>query len=352
MSKYIDLYNKAYKTQRPKAVAEVKKLFVEYKNKRSHPDKALNKIQSLLIEKEKNDITNTPEFSHLIDIYRNGRLEYENDYRLLAIINELHSAFKQISNPSISFTEYIKYLAIRECNNEVLRNFANKRELYHAMYKLGKFEGFQNLKEFDIVDYHIRNYFEIFEEIQQLAYPSNNANDKKKELINENNKDTDPIKELIGFEAQTNISIKQSNSNSKKKELIETAPFQFNKEYLEGMRSKEIYSHLKEEYFEVSSTTYNDYLNVFFNAPGNHTSKIKLNCETKLFATLLDQFKSENITKKLNYSKIGEFGIFYTLNNEPLTRANISNSLVNTTDNDLFIVQKTIVLIKKSNLKS
>lgn len=312
---YIILYEDTYKKHRPKPVELIKNMLIAYKEKHMDSTKAINEIKFHFSELENNNITNSAELKYLYDIYLNARPGYENGHHLLAIPNELYKAYKQIQKPSISFKKYVECLAIRECTSKIIRDFSNKRELYEAMYIIGRFEGFKKLKEFDIVDSQIRNYFEIYDEIRQLAYPSNIT------IIDEN-----PEPEIL----------KKVN------------PFKFKKEIIEIVKSENVYNILEEEFFDGHTTNYEDYLNAFFEDVTNLKSSIKLNCDTRYFSLFLSMIKEE-ITTKVSYTEIEKYKLFETKHsNKILSRDNISSSKRNPTKKEKETMQSFINLTFKS----
>src|SRR5690606_17979513 len=88
-------------------------------------------------------------------------------------------------------------------------------------------------------------------------------------------------------------------------------PFTFHFEYIEAMKSKMVYNRLVGEFFDDLEINYEIYLNVFFDDPYNKDSKIKLDCETQLFAKFLTEMKT-HIFKSVNFSEIGKCKLFIT----------------------------------------
>ncbi len=314
--KYINLYLETYKQHRPKPVELIKNMLINYKEKHINLTKAINEIKSHFSELENNDITNSSELNHLFDIYWNARPGYDNGYHLLAIKNELQSAFKKIENPPITFSEYIKCLAKRECTSEIGRNFNNYNDTYSAMYKIGKFEGFKNLRFFDIVTPFDKKYDQIKSEIYRLAYPSNNNPPPKKK------------------------------KPKKRKSVKITLPIDVEEKFLKVFKSEKVYSILEGYYFNDTETTYKDYLNVFFENPKNHKSKIVLDCKTQEFAFFLKRFKDE-FAPKSTFSAIGKNGFFITKSKgKILSRDNLSNSAKKASSKDKNLAEESIEKIK------
>ncbi|MAL59862.1 MAG: hypothetical protein CMC14_07440 [Flavobacteriaceae bacterium] len=312
---YIKLYEDTYKIHRPKTVSFIKLLLLNYKKERFNSNTACNKICQLFYKLENNDITNSKEFKHLFEIYRKSRSLYQSEYNLDAIPKNLKPAFEEIQNPSMSFINYVKCLAKRECNFDVGNDFSNARSLYELMFELDKFQDYEGFKYFDIISEHHKNYSDIFENIYQLVYPSNNSSENSKAV------------------------------NTEKLEKIN--PFKFNRIFIEKMKSEEVFNILVEEFFAFE-TTYDDYLNIFFEDVSSHKSKIKLKCETRHFSLFLSMMKKE-IATKVSYTKIEKYKLFETNHSHKiLSRDNISSSKKNPTKKEEESMRSFIDLTFKS----
>lgn len=311
IDKHISLFQSTRQKENAKASELIKTMLVDFKDNNFSFNYALNNIVKHFCNLETEHITSRSDLTFLLNVFKNERSNFERGMSLLVIPNILKPKFDEMEGLDISFDEYVTHLAKRISFSRARNKFQLNNRLFEAMYKIGKFDGYENLPKFDVRMFKSEpNYFELEEEIFDLVYPKKYIDDK----------------------------------NVAKKPKIK--PFEFRREFIETMKSKQVYMKLEGDYFNDLKTNYEVYLDVFFDNPDHQSSNIHLDCETQLFARLLSEMK-KHIFKSVNYKEIERNELFTTRGGITLEANNISNSAKNATTVEIEIVALTIAYIKQ-----
>ena len=317
MDKYIQLYQETEIAQYPEAVKIIREILIENKSKKFSWNKTINQIQQHFLTLQKNSLVNNKELAGLLKAFKDGLINYERDHKLLAIPNELKTAFDKAPTIKISFNEYVERLAGESAFSKINSLFYHSRS-FQLMYEIGKFDGYDNFPIFDGENLIEKSEsYDLFEEVHKIVYPENY---QSKQNLNQKNKS-------------------QSNFNK---------VFEFNKDSIEFLKSEKFFSNLIGDYFSDYEISYVDFKNVFFEDPNSHDSVIQLDCETTLFALLLDQLQKQRIAQKISYTRIENHKLFLTKKGKYLSRANISNSIRISSKAHKDVVNSTINSIKKT----
>lgn len=320
--RHVAMYQSTRLIENAKAAGLIKSMLIDFKNRHLSFNYAINQIilhfKSLIEE----DITSREDLKFLIEVFKNGKGNFEKDMSLLVIPILLKPAFDKIEGLDISFNNYVTQLAKRISFSRTIAKFQANDRLFEAIYIIGKFDGYKNLPKFDVRNFKQEpNYYELEKEVFDIAYSESD-------------------------EAKSEREATTHHGDEKKNILRGNKLFKFQGEYHASMQSEKTFKAIKTDYFH-SDTSFEDYLNVFFKKPEEHHSTIHLACKTTLFAKLLHKFK-ENIALTVNYTRIGDSELFFTfIKRKPLTRHNISNALNASTDLDNENALKTIIEIKK-----
>tara|TARA_R110002072_G_scaffold7503_2_gene40615 strand:- start:369190 stop:370137 length:948 start_codon:yes stop_codon:yes gene_type:complete len=313
IDKYIKLYQETKTAKQPEAVQVIKDILLSNKADRRNWTKTINEITQRFETIQKNNIVNSKEFSSLLKAYRDGRKDYEEGCTLLAIPNELKTAYDKCKNISIKFEDYVFNLAT-EAAYSYIRYLFYYNGAFQAMYKIGRFDNYEHFTFFDVKNLTEKfNSQELLKEVNILAYKTAGA-----------------------VETFPKAPIKK--------------PFEFRREFIVTMRSDLIYSRLEGEYFNDLTTDYNTYLNVFFDDPNHQNSNISLSCETQLFARLLSEMKNK-LFKRVSYKEIEKNNLFTTRGGNILTANNITKSSKSATATEIEIVNNTIAYIQQNSSK-
>ncbi len=318
-NKYIKLFQSIRLEENKKATQLIKEMLIDFKTQHFSFNTALNSIIEHFVELQKENITSHLDLEFLLDLFEKGKGKFEHGKTYLVIPHILEPEFEKIEGLNISFEEYLTQLAKRISYTRTMSKFQSNDRLYEAMYKIGKFEGYLNLPDFDIRMFKYEpNYYDLEQEIFALAYPKSDQEFK-----------------IAADNEETNNNILPGNTL-----------FKFHGKYLGSMQNETIFKAIKADYFHPN-TSFQDYLNVFFKKPEEHKSIIQLGCKTKTFAKLLDEFK-ENIALTVNFTNIAKSKLFITnITQKPLNRGNISNALSKSTDLDKKAAHLIISAVKK-----
>jgi len=318
MDNYIKLYQETKIAEKSKAVEIIKQILLEHKSKKYSWIKTINFIHRHFKKISEENIVNSTKLKKLNTIFKDAKSNYENGYSLLAIPNELKNEFEIIQDLKITFKEYIEHLATESAFSRVESIFYQDDGIFQNMYIVGKFEGYKNLLKFEIRNFQrMASDFELYNEVYELAYPKGNTS---------------------------------SEEDCNKKKYKSNGLFNFQRRYVDSLKSKNTFDEIFGEYFH-SNTKFEDYINIFFHDPKTHNSQIILDCDTKAFACLLYQIR-ENLCFNINVAKIDRAEVFLTkIKRKPIRGGNIASSLSKADEYHKDIAKEAVISFKEVNRK-
>jgi hypothetical protein len=232
---------------------------------------------------------------------------YEENFQFLVIQNDLKPEFEKINtNKNLIFEEFITSLATYQASSIIYNLFRNNNIIYKFMYRLNKFNGYDNMANFEIVRYdRVIEGTVIYIEMRKQLYPN--------EFVDNN----------------TNVK----------------NYFQLNEKYHKSFLSLDFYSHLTDEYIASEKTSFEDFNNVFWKHPSDHNSLVVFFCSTRLLSQLINSLKS-NFFKNLKFKTIEESDKFRTSILNKLTADNISQSKRKCNAKEILLVENSSIYLK------
>lgn len=310
MENYIELYHKNFNVERINAVETILTKLKEAKKSNYKFNYISNKIIREGSNYRDNLFINNEPYSILLNKFNNRCSVFEVEHQYKVIPNTLKPEFEKIKtkvkDKELTFVDCISNLAKHEAHFSVYNLFRNNNIIYDFMYRLDKFEGYNNMTKFDVVQYNrTTEGTPIYKELRPQIYP-----EKKDKDFKTNNETLDNY-------------------------------FQLKKEYYESFLSEDFYNYLTDYFIDDRKTTHRDFKNVFTKHPDMHSSKIYFFCKTTLCSLLLNMLKDECFNN-LEFTTVETSKKFFSSNLNSLKQSNISKSKTRCTESEIKTVDHTL----------
>ncbi|GAA4289518.1 hypothetical protein [Aestuariibaculum suncheonense] len=324
INKYIDLYNESYSIHRKEATKIIKDRLITYNDKKLAFRNAQNKTSAELWKIEGNCLVNREDCYVLKEIFQKRNKVYQTGYEL-NIIDDINEKFINVGYKDFSFEEFVSDLAKSEAYNYVSFSFNEYAGVYEKMFELNRFDDFENMPEFNVIDYNVRDYdqIDLYRELCSLLKPEEDLEDNGGE------------KE----ESETCIKIEKEDSENY---------FKLEKKYIDYFTSEDCYAYLTDDFIDDQQTTHEDFVNVFMKCPETHSSEVNFIATTKAISFFLGELNNE-LFEGLTQTSVEDSKKFKTNNNRLLTQSNLAHSKRNATPTEKNMVRDVINHIKDNS---
>ncbi|WP_028872331.1 hypothetical protein [Psychroserpens burtonensis] len=332
MDEHITLYTETFNLLKKGIVKGIKNdLILSYEDDLYYNYSIELITEKLYNEKPKFDIEESC-YLDLLAKFKDRKHNFsKNPLRVISRL--LYPNFIKREDNEITFDEFIIQLAHREVYQEVIHLLKLNRELILRQFRLKKLDGYQNMEDFELIEYpcHTTNtdiYYEVDEFYKTLTEPKV----KTVQFVAES-----------GLENRISVPIYIDDNIDA---IINENYFKIKEGFKYKIAHANFYRYLsKEGIINNDKTTLLDFIKVLYLNPLYHRSIIHFSSSTQLTSHFLTSL-IEVISSDLKKAHIEKSQAFYSFKGTPIKADTISHS-ISETKNDYEINLELVRCISK-----
>ncbi|WP_372745220.1 hypothetical protein [Lutibacter sp.] len=304
------LYETTYNTYLDQYIDEIENFYKIANKEGDAQNYAYNSCLNLLENKRKGLKIGLEPFASIYAIYKNRASKVRNNN-----LNILYTKHIKPLEDKLGLeinNELYEYLleefAISEASNRVYSWFSNWHTVYKMMFELNDFSDFKIIRNSSFSEAS-----DIFKKYHEKLYPICYVNKGKEGEVQKNK--INNFNQVEGYEDEI----------------------------------KTLYGDFIEYYINGATTSYDDYVNVFFKNWDEHNSLINFSCSTQEASLLL--FKLMNFFSDLTYTNIGKSKVFKLKTGSILTSSNYGKRIApfNPKSGNLHLTPRQKKMLQRAN---
>lgn len=312
MNNHYQLYLKTYKTTRNEIVEKIKSTFLKGINKTTF-NPCSKKVYGFLEKYVNSNLPHKRSLSNYYHILKFDIKEYIDDHRVLVFEEHLIPQLEADSHISLNIEDIIIEITKFIAYEDALKDYDELIGIYRMMYGLGRFDGYQEMPEFDLLDsYYSPNPLDhkIYQELKALS---------EGKSINEQR-----IGKRIKEESETFITIPKFHTKNTHNILLFNY-FKFPEDIISKISNKGFFKALTNEIIDPDKTSYLDFIITIFINPKYHRSSITFKSENSLGCLFINELIFPTISK--NFRKdFYNYGLLKSKKTENKDSTSISQS--------------------------